>query len=252
MCSREIDKPRVLNDITVNDLIKSLDNLQFNKINYCGNDGDPLMCKDILQILNYFSPIEQEIHTNGSLRSNEFWIKLSKIPNLTIVFAIDGATKTSHEKYRVNTDFQKILNNAKIFNESGGNSWWQFIVFEHNKCEIDDAKKLAKELGFKKFELVYSRRNEINGIKPIQIIKNKFELQCKSLKREEIYIRSDGEVFPCVYHGDKNNYSGLNIKNKSLKEIVFDIYFDKFNFNNSICKTNCNSSYNNHRERFNL
>lgn len=252
MCSREINPITDIETLSLDDIINSCDELKFDQINYCGNDGDPLMAKDLVAIINHFAPIQQLIHTNGSLRSEEFWINLAKIPNITVIFAIDGAKAESHEKYRVNTKFETILKNAKLFNDAGGKSWWQFIVFEHNTHEIDDAQTLAKEYGFDKFELLYSRRNDTESVKTIKFVQSKKDFECKSIKREEIYIRSDGEVFPCVYHGARGNYSGLNIKNKSLRDITFDVYFDKFNFNNSICQLNCNSNYRNHRNRIEL
>lgn len=252
MCSREIDPIEHIQNLSLDDITRSCNELKFDQINYCGNDGDPLMAPDFIAIVNHFAPIQQHIHTNGSLRSKEFWTNLAKIPNITVTFALNGATAESHEKYRVNTSFDTILKNAKAFNDAGGNSWWQFIMFKHNQHELEDAKTLAKEYGFKKFEVLYSRRNDTDDIKTIKIIRNKKDFECKSLKREEIYIRSDGEVFPCVYHGARGNYSGLNIKNKSLHNIVFDVYFDKFNFNNDTCQLNCNSTYTNHRKRFEL
>jgi MoaA/NifB/PqqE/SkfB family radical SAM enzyme len=252
MCSREIDPIKDIEALTLDHIQNSCNDLKFDQINYCGNDGDPLMAKDLVAIVNHFAPIQQLIHTNGSLRSKEFWINLARTPNVKVIFAIDGATAETHEKYRVNTSFETILKNAKIFNDAGGKSWWQFIVFEHNQHEIEQAKKLAKDYGFSKFELLYSRRNDTEEIKTIKFIQNKNEFECKSVKREEIYIRSDGEVFPCVYHGARGNQSGLNIKNRSLKDIVFDVYFDKFKFDNPTCQLNCNSDYKNHRKRLDL
>lgn len=252
MCSRTITPITKNNNLSFDVIKQNINICSFELINYCGNDGDPLMASDIVPIINYFAPTPQHIHTNGSLQSKKFWINLAKIPNLIVIFAIDGACAESHEKYRIGTNFKKILQNAKIFNEAGGISWWQFIVFEHNQDEIEQAKSIAKKLGFNKFELLYSRRSNTENIKTIKFIQFKKEFECKSVKREEIYIRSDGEVFPCVYHGARNNYSGLNIKDRSLKSIVFDVYFDEFKFDNNTCQLNCNSNYNNYRKRFEL
>jgi len=252
MCSRTIVPVTENNNLSLDLVRQSIDSSSFKLINYCGNDGDPLMASDLVPIINYFAPTLQYIHTNGSLRSKKFWINLAKIPNLIVIFAIDGACAESHEKYRVNTKFKKILNNAKIFNEAGGTSWWQFIVFEHNQHEIEQAKNIAKELGFANFELLYSRREDIGDIKVVRFISRKADFECKSVKRSEIYIRSDGEVFPCVYHGDRNNTSGLNIKHQSLRDIVYNTYFDKFTFDNNTCQINCNSTHKNFRESFNL
>lgn len=252
MCSRTMNPIDKIDTLSFNVIRNSCENIKFSQINYCGNDGDPLLSQDIGAIINHFAPIPQVIHTNGSLRSKEFWKKLAQTPNLIVVFGIDGATHQSHSKYRIDTNFNKILENAKAFNDAGGTSWWQYIVFEHNQHEIETAKQIAKDYGFKKFEALYSRRNDHENIKTIKIVKNNLQFYCKASEREEIYIRSDGEVFPCVYHGARGNYTGLNIHKTSLKDIVYDVYFDEFNFNNSTCQFNCNGLHKNHRERIDL
>jgi len=254
MCSRTTDPIITAHTLTLSDIKHSFDKLKFDEISYCGNDGDPLMAREFLRIVEFFAPMKQSIHTNGSLRSKEFWKKLASIPNVIVTFALDGSTADVHQKYRINTDFEFILNNAKTFNEAGGESWWQFIVFEHNEHQINEAKQLAKELGFAKFELVYSRRDDVGDIKTIKFLDYKplDTIDCKAKRLEEIYIRSDGEVFPCVYQGSRNTFSGLNIKDRHLKDIIYDIYFDNFNFENSICHYNCRDMIRNKRAKTSL
>lgn len=256
LCSRELNPVNSISELTLEDISKAFNGFKFDQINYCGNDGDPLLSKDILKIVKYFEGSFQSIKTNGSSRNKIFWKDLSKINNLEVVFAIDGSTKEIHEKYRINTSFNKILDNAKIFNLNGGKSAWQFICFEHNYHQIEEAKLMAKNLGFSRFEILYSRRQDIkNNYVPIQLIRNKNEvnsINCKYKIREEIYIRSDGEVFPCPYHGEKNKNSGLNIKDTNFKDIVFNSYFDSFNFNNQICDYNCGQKIRNVRSKISL
>ena len=76
---------------------------------------------------------------------------------LRVVWGIDGLEDTNHI-YRVGAKWEKIINNAKAFIDAGGIASWQFIEFEHNKHQIEEAKQLAKELGFKEFRLVSSTR----------------------------------------------------------------------------------------------
>ena len=227
------------------------DGVRFDKVIYCGNDGDPLMARDLEDCLDYFSHTSQVIHTNGSLRPNSFWKHLGSVPNLEVVFAIDGADPHTHAKYRVGTDFDFILSNAREFNRAGGNSVWQFIVFEHNIHQIDQARALAKQNGFSQFELRYSRRPDVGEIKAIRVYKNKptDSIVCMAAQQQKIYVRADGEVFPCVYQGERGNDTGLNIYDRRLCDIVFDPYFDSFNFNNPICLTNCKEGIRNHHER---
>ena len=240
MCSRTIDPIKHNSSLDLNTIKKAFSNYIFSEIKYCGNDGDPLMSKDLLSIIHFFSPAKQIIHTNGSLQNENFWKSLAQIQNVEVIFAIDGSNKQSHEKYRIGTQFEKIIKNAKIFNSHGGKSFWQFIVFEHNKGEIEEARQLAKQLGFYRFEEVYSHRDSVDDLAPVRINNSSNnKLDCKALRRQEIYVRANGEVFPCVYQGVRKNKSNLNIKDLEFKKIVNSDYFVDFNFMNPICHFNC-------------
>ena len=56
-----------------------------------------------------------------------------------VIFAIDGLEDTNH-LYRVNTNFNKIMENAKAFINAGGIARWDFIAFAHNEHQIEEAK----------------------------------------------------------------------------------------------------------------
>jgi hypothetical protein len=111
-----------------------LNNLKLLKLK--GTFSDPLISRHIVKIIEWVNAntsIEKiNINTNGSLRNKNFWqwlaINLPKKSKVT--FGIDGLEDT-HSLYRVNTDFNKIINNATAFIEAGGSAVWQFIEFEH-------------------------------------------------------------------------------------------------------------------------
>jgi len=136
-------------------------------INFCGNMGDPLFAKDILAITEYsFSHVLRpdkgllKIYTNGGFRSKKWWSEygnLLKDKTHEVNFAIDGLEDT-HHFYRTNTRFHRVIENATAFIEAGGNAEWSFIRFGHNQHQEEDCRKLAKELGFKKFTAVNTQR----------------------------------------------------------------------------------------------
>lgn len=101
--------------------------------------------------------------TNGGLHNKEWWISLCEIINekydktSIIVFALDGIDDETHQMYRRGVDFNKVLENAKTCIQQGVKCVWSFISFEHNEHQIDDAKQLAKDLGFSKFKIRRSR-----------------------------------------------------------------------------------------------
>jgi len=171
MCPRNIhggiENPLLkINDWTIDnfknifsvDLVKKIKNFTF-----CGNFGDPLLNNDIVSMLDYITfnnkNVYVSIHTNGSLRSRTWWKDLVKVlpKNHDVIFALDGLADT-HHLYRIGTDFTKIIENASSFINAGGNANWQFIKFNHNKHQVEDAKQLSTQLGFKKFILKNTRR----------------------------------------------------------------------------------------------
>jgi len=70
--------------------------------------------------------------------------------------SIDGATQAVYERYRVGGDLERVLANIRTINEwkaKLGKSlpilYWQMVLFEHNRHEIDAARAMAKSLGMK-------------------------------------------------------------------------------------------------------
>src|SRR5262249_44436596 len=120
--------------------------------------------KDTLSILQYLRRANPDIclglHTNGSARSVEWWSELARIlPHGKgyVRFGIDGLETTNH-LYRRNTKWDTVMRNVKAFIAAGGNAEWDFLVFRHNEHQVDEARALARELGFTLFNCKASGR----------------------------------------------------------------------------------------------
>jgi len=50
------------------------------------------------------------------------------------------------------------MENAKAFIDAGGIAHWDFIVFQHNEHQVEEARHLAKEMGFKNFNVKKTTR----------------------------------------------------------------------------------------------
>jgi MoaA/NifB/PqqE/SkfB family radical SAM enzyme len=260
--------------------VSVLENL--DKVLYCGTMGDPITNKEILQIVEYVTKLnpncEQVIHTNGGIRSQNFWQQLGKIFNTSnrkVTFSIDGLEDTNH-LYRRNVVWKKLITNVKNFIQSGGHARWEYLVFKHNEHQIETARKLCNDLGFKLFLdkkpfgfINYSNNTAVNrtvfdkdgqpnytlepstiqyynnGIAvgkntevydPDRSIKNttieslgnyaialdQQQIRCASLQNRvsEVYVNSQGFVFPCCYVG--TSYDG-NVDNFLDYQIKFNI-----------------------------
>jgi len=181
MCPREIDPMfnkdtdavslslEKIKSMFSDDFIHQLDNMFM-----CGNYGDPAAAPDCIKIFKHFRSINDKMylgmHSNASLRSKEWWGELGTVLSRNddyCVFSVDGLSDTNHI-YRVNTNFDKITENAISFINNGGKAIWDYIVFEHNEHQVEEARQLAKELGFIKFRIKVSRRFNwvVTNLKP--------------------------------------------------------------------------------------
>lgn len=127
-----------------------------------GNFGDPIMYPHLLEVVKMYKDAgvpQVTLSTNGSVHKTDWWEKLAGIMRKPdkVIFAIDGLEDTNH-LYRVNTNFNKIMENAKAFINAGGIARWDFIAFAHNEHQIEEAKALAEQMGFVKFRYKKSNR----------------------------------------------------------------------------------------------
>lgn len=145
-------------DLTVDDYEKILDPFKHRaeklKLLHVGNYGDVIASPTIDSVMDWCADnnfVYQNIHTNGSLRTPEWWADLArKLPDAQVIFSIDGLADTNH-LYRVGANYEKILENAQAFINAGGKANWNFLIFEHNYHQVEQAKELAKKMGFYEF-----------------------------------------------------------------------------------------------------
>ena len=145
-------------DLDINILKKSIADSTWANLHHvrlCGTYGDPCMHKDLIELVTWIksvSPAKITINTNGGIRSAAWWRQLAGIlgPDDVVVFGLDGLEDTNH-LYRVNVDYKKVIKNLTAFNQAGGNSVWQFLVFKHNEHQVNLARETAISLGCKEF-----------------------------------------------------------------------------------------------------
>ena len=227
------------------DILKTIDRVSFN-----GNLGDFSVAKDGAEIVQYLvaHDITVSINTNGSLRTKSWWQKLVS-PRVTIGFALDGLADT-HARYRQDTDWHRIIENAQAYIDAGGRAVWRFVPFDHNRHQEAECRKLAEEMGFAGFENiydgrdagpVYTRTGEFShwlgpeGDPPpikdmlqshitwydsrtVNIPKDTatLNLRCRHKVAREIYLAADGTVYPCCYLG----FYPLSMNHPGNKELA--------------------------------
>jgi MoaA/NifB/PqqE/SkfB family radical SAM enzyme len=133
-------------------------------IHFSGTHGDPGMCKDIAEIINYiFKSSEQttvSMNSNGSTRDEDWWYELSKNSGkrLGLTFDVDGINQEMHEKYRRGTNLQKVLDNMHAAALGGARIKTFTVLFRHNEEYYPDIVNLVKQYGCDNSFYVQSNR----------------------------------------------------------------------------------------------
>ena len=214
------------------------DLINFNELRFCGAIDEAAANPHLFDIINYFNEafvkrnddFMIDMRTNGSLKTTAWWEKLAHtLPhNHKVVFGIDGSDELS-EKYRVGSSFKKVINNATAFIKAGGLADWQFIEFEHNKHQVDEAQQKSKDLGFKAFSVMSSSREDQSGeVQHIPVETNnsvimkaekrtRIEITCENqtVMGKRILINSLGLVTPCCF---LNGYVHMPISYKKTRD----------------------------------
>ena len=152
-----------LTELTVDDYKWFLnDLLNLETVMWCGNYGEVGFSETFLECLQYVVENTRAkciITTNASVRDETWWKEVAKLlkGRGKVNFSIDGLEDTN-KIYRVNSVWSRIVSNVKAFNTAGGRSRWDYLVFDHNEHQVDDAVELARELGFEQFQIKLTNR----------------------------------------------------------------------------------------------
>lgn len=222
-----IEKNKFLDLETIKKVIDSKLCNDLDYIDFCGSIDDPLAHPDFLNIVDYIVSQNKKviIQTNASLRSPLYFSELAKIlkkqSSSYIKFSIDGLEDTNH-LYRRGSNWNKIMENANAYIAAGGKAEWQYIAFPWNEHQIEEARELSVQMGFRSFRYRHDRGGDVsindNEIKikqdmyrknankswkelteKYQNIVDTQEIDCYSQKEQQYFIRYDSTVWPCCF-----------------------------------------------------
>jgi MoaA/NifB/PqqE/SkfB family radical SAM enzyme len=139
---------------------------QIRKITFCGNDGDPVYCRDLVEIIIWFKTLNPEIQivviTNGSYKPVHWWEYLGKALNKhdEIHWSLDGWDEHSNLQYRIQSDWISIMRGIETFQKVNDSTYcvWAAIAFRFNQHQIEHMKTQANTLGFDCFQLTKSTK----------------------------------------------------------------------------------------------
>lgn len=212
------------------------------RVHLCGNVDEPTLNPDIFEIIEFFKGLNSKLDiwvaTNGGTRNKKFWQELGKISDngrVKVIFGIDGLEDTNHI-YRKNVKWNKLQNNFKNYISNGGYAAWQFIPFQHNFHQIEEARIRARSEGFKNFNVKSSYNKETDTVKPYfnETIQEKIKIEdrviCSARPNSHraafhptlgsLYFTSRGYCLPCCWMGTPKEISDLKkITDSNLDDI---------------------------------
>lgn len=209
---------------------------------FCGTIDEPTMHPQFFNIMEYFADWGCKIYisTNGSTRTKEQWAKLAKVlpSDHRVIWGIDGSDETS-EIYRQGSNFKKVQENFRSFIAAGGKAIWQFIEFEHNEHQIEEARKIAEEEGFVEFIRIVSHRAPLKDLKYKRAeFEENLEIKCRYLDQKRLFLNHNGNLIPCAHLNPKMLlYTATNKTKDLFEEILRDNdYINKINIYNESIK----------------
>jgi len=227
MCDRNMnggaDNPHIHNvELSLEDCKKIFSPefiAQLQTMYMCGNLGDPIVAQDTLEIFRYFRNHNPNMwlsmNTNAGARDEAWWEELAQIFGRkgAVIFSVDGLKDTNHI-YRQGVNWAKVENSMRSFIKAGGRARWDFLVFQHNEHQVDEAEELANDLGFEKFVKKKSGRFITSNIKP---------------KEEHQAVNRKGEHTGKIAKPKEQNINLALLRQKEIEKSYgsMEEYFDK-------------------------
>jgi radical SAM protein with 4Fe4S-binding SPASM domain len=206
--------------------------------------GEPYLNTSFLDMVKYASDkgIYTATSTNAHYLTDAAARKTVESGLDRLIISIDGTTQDVYTQYRKGGKLDKVLEGArnivkwkKELNSKTPFVFFQFLVVKPNEHQVEDVKRLAKEIGVDEVRFktaqVYDYENDPNNLIPETAKfsrytrqkdgsykpKNKLANRCWKLWHANV-ITWDGLVVPCCFDKDAMHQLG-NLKNQSFKEV---------------------------------
>lgn len=202
---------------------------QLDTMYMCGNLGDPILAEDSIEIFEYFRNHNDRMwlsmNTNGGARDVGWWKELARVLKkpAAVIFSVDGLADTNH-LYRQGVVWDNVEQNMRTFIEAGGRARWDFLIFEHNQHQVDEARVLAESWGVEKFVAKKTGRfvtTKVEAKEKHQAVNRKGDKTVELKKPKEEYRNAAVENMDSLvsrYGSMDNYYNSVPIQCKVKKE----------------------------------
>lgn len=128
-------------------------------------NGEPFINKRLLEMIRAASArgIGSQVSTNFSFSFKEgFYKEIVESGLEHLIISMDGTDAETYSKYRINGVYElvergmrEVVKWKKALNRRYPIVEWQFIIFEHNKHQVETAQRLAQDIGVDRLCLKY-------------------------------------------------------------------------------------------------
>jgi radical SAM protein with 4Fe4S-binding SPASM domain len=215
--------------------------------------GEPYLNPDFLEMVKYAGSkgIYTATSTNAHYLTDDNARRTVQSGLDRLIISIDGTTQDVYQQYRVGGKLHKVIEGAqnivkwkKALNSKTPFVFFQFLVVKPNEHQVEDIKKLAKEIGVDEVRFktaqVYDYQTDPNNLIPATskysryiknadgsyTPKNKLANRCWKMQHSNV-ITWDGLVVPCCFDKDALHQLG-NLKNASFKQIWHNQNYQQF------------------------
>ena len=237
-CQAEAGKPRE-DELTLDDIVPLVEQVKKMKPTpFAISGGEPLLRKEmVLYMVEELSPVRETvvtIFTNGTLVTKDYVQQLYDAGLRVARVSVDGHTEALHDQIRGKGMFKKTIQGIEYFKEMGIHVNIVSVISRINYQYLKEIKEFISAIGdsFNISNVVPAGRGagsdllltpeEIFNVKMVLTDKEKIETGVSPRERcnvgETIYIRSNGDIFPCLYMNFPEFKVG-NIKENDLTEI---------------------------------
>jgi radical SAM protein with 4Fe4S-binding SPASM domain len=166
--------------------------------------GEPFMDPKIFERIEYCHrhSVSTLLSTNGTFLDERYATKVLDSPLEQITLSFDGFKKETFEFYRKGAKFEKVRDNFLRFarmkdeRKSKLQIVVQMVRMEGNACEVDDFLSFWK--GVPGVDELRIKEDETNLMRPdAGHAAGDWKHPCHYLWRGAVYIKQNGDVYPC-------------------------------------------------------
>jgi len=205
--------------------------------------GEPLLNEQVCRMIEYAKArnVYVDLYTNLQIDNRDMIEGLVDSGLDAVLISCDGATRDVYEKYRVNGDFDKLLDNIRTLvqykrrkNATTPEVNVQCILFEHNEAQLPEMTELVESLGADHFVvkrpfLFWGDGDDARflphdeKVNPYKKAENRIDWRGKTRSRCNLLwassaILADGSVAPCCFDYEGKVRFG-NVNEESFRAI---------------------------------